>query len=154
MSLGASKKFLKVIGIINIVFGILGIIGGVMAIAGGGLLGIGAASNEVNATAQQMQGMQLGIGIAVFGGLFILIASVINVVEGYFDVKAAKDISKIMPAWVFSIIGLILCAYSVYEFVAKKNYTDASQVAGVVVAVLLSVLTFVAANTIKKAAGK
>ena len=154
MSLEGSKKFLKVIGIINIVFGIIGIIGGVVAIAGGGLLGIGAASGEAAVSASELKGMQVGIGLAVFGGLFILVASVINVVEGCFDVKASKDISKIMPAWVFAVIGLILCAYSVFKFVSKQDFSDVSSNLSVAFDVLISVLTFFAANTIKKAAGK
>ena len=154
MSLEGSKKFLKVLGIINIVFGIIGIIIGVLVIAGGGLLGIGVASGEAAATASELKGMQAIIGLAVFGGLFILVASVINVVEGCFDVKASKDISKIMPAWVFAVIGLVLCAFSVFKFVWKQDFSDVSSILSIALDILISVLTFVAANTVKKAAGK
>lgn len=149
MSLNTSKTILKVFGIISIIFGVLGIIGGVMAIAGGALIGVGAAAGEV-AGSSELAG---GVAILGFGGILIVISAVVELISGIFSVKASNDISKIMPAWVFAVIGLIMSILSaIGTFVTKANTN--STVAGTIIGLGLSILIFVAANNIKKAAGK
>ena len=150
MNLETSKKCLKVLGILSLIFGILGVIGGIALTAGGGLIGIGTVDTATNGNTETIQN---AIGVAVFGGLFIIVASAINIIAGCLDIRAAKDVSKIMPAWVFAIIGLIMCVIQLVGFFNTKDFSG-STVTGMVLNVLLSVLTFVAANTIKKAAGK
>ena len=150
MSLEASKKCLKILGILSLIFGILGVIGGIALTAGGGLLGIGTVDTATNGNTEVIQN---AIAITVFGGLFLIIASALNIIEGCLDIRASKDISKIMPAWIFAIIGLIVCVIQLVGFFNTRDFSSGT-VAGVVVSVILSVLTFIAANTIKKAAGK
>lgn len=145
MNLSTSKTILKIAGIISIIFGVLGIIGGIMAIAGGSFLGIGLAIGEVPAS----QDIAAGVGLLGLGGLLILIGAVIELLSGIFSVRAAKDISKIMPAWVFSLIGLIL---SVPGLIAAISAND--KIVSNIITVAINALIFVAANTVKKSAGK
>ena len=145
MNLSTSKTILKIAGIISIIFGVLGIIGGIMAIAGGSFLGIGLAIGEVQAS----QDIAAGVGLLGLGGLLILIGAVIELLSGIFSVRAAKDISKIMPAWVFSLIGLIL---SVPGLIAAISAND--KIVSNIITVAINALICVAANTDKKSAGK
>lgn len=145
MNLSTSKTILKIAGIISIIFGVLGIIGGIMAIAGGSFLGIGLAIGEVQAS----QDIAAGVGLLGLGGLLILIGAVIELLSGIFSVRASKDISKIMPAWVFSLIGLIL---SVPGLIAAISAND--KIVSNIITVAINALIFVAANTVKKSAGK
>ena len=149
MELETSKKILNIFGILNIIFGIFGFIFGIMFLAGGSFAGIGLASGEIQAS----QDLQMGIGIALIGGIIFVIIGILNFIEGILDRRAAKDISKIMPAWIISIIGLFDAAYSIFTLFTGKNYTPQS-ILGVAIAVVLSIITFMAANSIKAAAGK
>ena len=145
MSLKTSKTILKVFGIISIIFGILGIIGGIMFIAGGSFLGVGLAIGEVQAS----QDIAAGVGLLGFGGLLILIAAAVELLSGIFSVRASKDSSKIMPAWVFSLIGLIFSIPGLISAISANN-----NIVSNIIAALINALVFVAANTVKKSAGK
>ena len=66
--------------------------------------------------------------------------------EGWFSISASKDSAKIMPAWIFAILGIIGSIGTLISSIGE----DMKGVAGAVIGVALSVLIFVAANTIKK----
>ena len=154
MSLDASKKILKVFGIITIVFSILGIIVGIMAIAGGSALGIGTATGNVESNAN----LAAGVGIITLLGLVALIGSIVDLISGICSVRAANDISKIMPAWVFALIGIVFDVVGVIgNFVQKRpdgQPLTPSNIVGLILGLAISVLIFVAANNVKHAAGK
>ena len=136
MTLETSKKILKIFGIIGIIIGILGIIGGLVALAGGGAVASAGTSDD-----------EIGLGVvAIVAGVFVLISGIVSLLEGIFSVRAAKDSSKIMPAWVFAIIGLVSGAIS---FITNIR-NGASSVVGAIISLAISVLVFIAANTIKK----
>lgn len=151
MNLNTSKMILKVSGIISIIFGILGIITGIMAVAGGAIIGAGAAAGEITAS-NEVAG---GVALLGFGGLLIIIGSIIELLSGVFSVKASNDISKIMPAWWFSVISVITSIISIISMVMQKAQPiDTKSLLGAIVGLLTSILIFFAAETIKKAAGK
>lgn len=151
MNLNTSKMILKVFGIISIIFGILGIVAGIMAVAGGAIIGAGAAAGEIAADSK----LAGGVALLGFGGLLVIVGSVIELLSGVLSVKASNDISKIMPAWVFALIGTITSIISVVSmFMQKTQPVKTSNLVGAIVGVCTSVLIFVAANNIKKAAGK
>lgn len=151
MNLNTSKMILKVFGIISIIFGIIGIVAGILAIAGGALIGAGAAAGEVTASSE----MAGGVALLGFGGLLIIIGSVVELLSGIFSVKASNDISKIMPAWWFALISLVMGIVNIIVMVVQKSQaTNTSNIVSAVIGLLISILIFVAANTIKKAAGK
>ena len=154
MSLDASKKILKVFGIITIIFSILGILVGIFAILGGSVIGIGTATGGVESNAN----LAAGVGIIVILGLIALIGSIIDLISGICSVRAANDISKIMPAWIFALIGLIFDVIGIISnFVQKRpeGYPlTAGNIIGLIIGLAISVLIFVAANNVKKVAGK
>lgn len=154
MSLNASKMILKVFGIISIICGILGIILGILAVAGGSIIGAGAAGGEI-ATGSNLSIVVAFLGI---GGLTIIILCVVDLLLGIFSVRAANDISKIMPAWVIALIDVISSIIGVgtvlIPVIQKTQALDTKQITSAIIACLISILIFVAANNIKKAAGK
>ncbi len=137
MNVETSKKILKVFGIIDIITGIIGILVGILALGGGGVLMAAAGAEEEVA---------VGSAIVVIIGVIILIAGIVGLLEGIFSVRAAKDTSKIMPAWVFAILGVVMQAISV----CTSFKSGARAIITGILWLAVSVLIFVAANTIKK----
>ena len=136
MTVETSKKILKVFGILSIIFGVLGVILGIVAIAGGGLAASAGAGDEVVAAG----------AVIIVLGILALVSSVVSLLDGIFSVRAANDTSKIMPAWVFAIIGLVLRVITL--FTNLKSGT--SSIVGAIIGIGIGVLIFMAANTIKK----
>ena len=139
MSLETSKKVLKVSGILGIIFGALSLIAGIMVFATGG-----AIAANLDVTVNENAAAVAGISIA--GGIMMILAGIVALLEGVFSLRGAKNSSKIMPAWVFAILGIVSGAINLIS-----NFGNgASAIASSVVSLLISVLVFVAANTIKK----
>ena len=144
MTVETSRKILKVFGILSIIFGILGAIlaatllfGGKAAVASGEL--------DVNVTPEQLRLLSLAAG-------FSLVSALVTFLQGVFSVRAAKDFSKIMPAWVFAILGLLFSlADSVWNII---NSADGRTIFSAAISVALSILVLAAANKIKKHVGK
>ena len=154
MSLDASKKILKVFGIITIIFSILGIIIGILLIVGIGALGISTATGDV----QSNVNLAPAIGVISIFGLVALIGSIVDLISGICSVKASNDISKIMPAWVFALLGLIFDVIGVISFFLQKRpegeAVTPANIVGLIIGIAISALIFIAANNVKKAAGK
>ena len=134
MSIETSNKILKITGILSIIGGVLMFILGLVAVAGGGALAVVSEAEDEAAAG----------GIAVFAGIIIILVAVIGIIEGVFSVRAAKDNSKIQPAWIFAIIGLISSIVSMVT-----NITSGGSVLSGIFSLALSILIFVAANTIR-----
>ena len=125
MTVETSRKILKIFGIISIIIGALGAIIGIVGVVGGGALA--SAGDD----------MSLGVGAAaIIVSVVLLLSGIVSLIEGIFSVRAANDVSKIMPAWVFAIFTNIK--------------SGASSIVGAIIGLGISVLIFVAANTIKK----
>ena len=138
MSLETSRKVLKISGILSIIFGVIGIIMGILVFATGGMI---ATSMDMGVEDNAMVA-----GISLAGGIMAVIAGIIALIEGIFSLKGAQDSAKIMPAWVFAIIGLI---FGVINLIMSFG-NGASSIFSNVISLLISALIFVAANTIKK----
>ena len=136
MSVETSEKILKVFGIIAIVIGALGVLVGVLSIVGGGLLGAGLGD---------MGGGPLIAAMAIVAGLVVVVRSIVTLLEGIFSVIASNNYSKIMPAFVFSIIALVLSGLSVINSIVQKG-----GLLFALISLAISCLVFVAANTIRK----
>lgn len=132
MSLETSKKILKIFGILSIIGGVLTIILGIVGLAGGGL----AATEDATVG-----------GIVIVVGLIALVSGIVSLLEGIFSVKAAKDPSKIQPAWIFAVIGVVMSAISLIMGFVNNG---ASGAFSNILSLAISILIFVAANTIKK----
>lgn len=138
MSLETSKKVLKVSGVLCIIFAVIFLVLGVLVFVTGGMVATSAdMAVEDNATAA---------GIVLLGGVIMIVGGIVSLIEGIFSLRGAKDSAKIMPAWVFAIIGIVFGAINLVLSFGNGG----SSIASNVVALLISVLVFIAANTIKK----
>lgn len=133
MTVETSSKILKIFGILGIIGGALGLIMGLVATFSGSLV----------STAVEDEGAGL---LVVLVGIVLVISGIISLIEGIFSVRAAKDNSKIGPAWVFAIIGLVMSVISIGTSLANHSGIGSS-----IPSLVISILIFVAANTIKKA---
>lgn len=136
MSLETSEKVLKITGILSIIGGIIGIIFAILSIfgiSGGGLVGPESTEEEA------------AVGLAVIGGaVAVIVTALVELLEGFFSVSAANDHSKIMPAWIFAILGLLSGIGSVIT-----GITGGDSLIGGIVSLVISIIIFMAANTIK-----
>ena len=142
MTVETSRKILKIIGILSIIFGIITLLGGVLMVSGGSLA---QQSGEVTFSADEMQILKIGSIIAIVLGL-------IGFLQGVFSVRAAKDFTKIMPAWVFAVINFIVSILDAVYGIIRS--TEARTIASAAVSVALAILVLGAANKIKKHVGK
>ncbi|MCR5357938.1 MAG: hypothetical protein K6E63_11115 [Lachnospiraceae bacterium] len=128
MSVEKSQKILKIFGTLSIIGGVLMLIVGVGAAYGAGMLD------------------EEGKAVALLMGIILIICGIVDLLQGIFSRNAAKDSSKIGPAWIFAIIGL---ATSVISMISSAIKDPGTIVSGLF-SVAISALIFVAANTIKK----
>ena len=132
MTVETSNKILKIFGILGIIGGALSLILGLVASFGGSLV--------TEATEDETAGFMV-----VFIGIIMVISGIVSLIEGIFSVRAAKDNSKIGPAWIFAIISLVMGIITLVT-----NLTNGEGVGGTIPSLLISILIFVAANTIRK----
>lgn len=146
-TLDNAKQTLKILGILTIVLGILGIIGAVAIGAGGGLIANNLATSGTAATDADTAFLVIG-GMSVLA-IMTLVSAIVDLLLGIFSVRASNDFSKIGPAWVLAVIGLVLAVIgTIMNLVAGGvNYTN---IASGVVSIVLSACIFWAANTIKQ----
>lgn len=142
MTVETSRKILKVVGILGIIFGVIFALGGVLMLAGGSLA---QQAGEISLTPEELKVMKLG-------GIASAVLGLITLLEGIFSVRAAKDFSKIMPAWVFALISLIFNAVDAVWSIIQS--AEARTIASAAFSIALSILVLGAANKIKKHVGK
>ena len=147
MSIQNAKSTLKILGILCIIFGILGIIAGFGLMAGGGLLGATALTSGEVANAGGVENVSLVTGLVVGAGLFALICAIVDLLLGIFSVRASKDTTKIGPAYIFSIIALVL---SIVSLVMTFSNFNLSTLISALPSIVFSVVIFLAAKTIKQ----
>ena len=147
MSIENAKSTLKVLGILSIIFGILGIIVGIGAMAGGGLLGATALTSGEVTTAEGANAVTLVGGAVIALGIFTVIAAIVDILLGIFSVRASKDFTKIGPAYVFSIIALVL---SIISLALNFSNFNLSTLLSALPSIVFSIVIFLAAKTIKK----
>lgn len=147
-----NQKILRVISIIDIIEAVLMIIFGVMALMGGAFIGGADPASVAELTAEtgmaqgEIGSMVAGIGVSIFAG------AVLSIIISIFGLRAANDINKIMPAWVFSILGLIGSCASIVMAVVRGNLGE--NLVSLIASLVLAVITFWVCNNIKAEAGK
>ena len=129
MSLKTSKRILKIFGIFDIICGIFLIILGVMVLVGASQL----SPEEIASDPSLSAGVS---GMAIF---FIL--GLLSLIEGIFSIRGAKDAAKIMPAWIFAIIGVIAAVVGLFT---------GGSLGGSIFSLIVNIVIFIAANKIKK----
>ena len=129
MSLKTSKRILKIFGIFDIICGIFLIILGVMVLVGASQLSPEEIASDPS----------LSAGVSGMAILFIL--GLLSLLEGIFSIRGAKDAAKIMPAWIFALIGLIGAIVGLFM---------GGSMGGSIASLIVNIVIFVAANKIKK----
>ena len=155
MSLDNAKKSIIILGVLNIIFGILGIVMGVAFLSGGNMLGknvieTAAPAAEGAANALTMSGIMLALtmsGIMLVLGVFVLVAAVVDLLLGIFSIIGGKNPVKIMPAYVLSIIAIILSVVTMILNFA--NGVNVSTILDGIVGIVFSVTSFACARTIR-----
>ena len=130
MSLKTSKRILKIFGIFDIICGIFLIILGVMVLVGASQLSPEEIASDPS----------LSAGVSGMAILFIL--GLLSLLEGIFSIRGAKDAAKIMPAWIFAIIGVIAAVVGLFT---------GGSLGGSIFSLIVNIVIFIAANKIKKA---
>ena len=147
MSIQNAKSTLKILGIFSIILGIIGVILGIGLVAGGGLFGANILSSGVATTTQDVDKVSLVTGMVMAMGIFAAVCAFIDVLLGVFSVRASKDFSKIGPAYILSIVALVLSVISLFMNFAEFNL---STLLSAIPSIVFSVVLFLAAKTVKE----
>ena len=129
MSLKTSKRILKIFGIFDIICGIFLIILGVMVLVGASQLSPEEIASDPS----------LSVGVSGMAIFFIL--GLLSLLEGIFSLRGAKNAAKIMPAWIFAIIGVIAAVVGLFT---------GGSLGGSIVSLIVNIVIFIAANKIRK----
>ena len=106
--MSASRKVLKVIGILTIFAAVLQLIAGIVIIAGAGLM----EGQTIEANGQIYDS---AASVTIIGG-FAVVLAVIDLIVGLLALRGAKDPAKVGPFKVIAIIGLVLCIAQMLMF--------------------------------------
>jgi len=120
---------LKIFGIFDIICGIFLIILGVIVLVGASQLSPEEIASDPS----------LSVGVSGMAIFFIL--GLLSLLEGIFSLRGAKNAAKIMPAWIFAIIGVITAVVGLFT---------GGSLGGSIVSLIVNIVIFIAANKIKK----
>lgn len=139
------QKAIKVLSIIIVIVGILALIAGLTTCAGSAAL-VGAGA-EASAADQDMYALGAGMFMVLAAGA--IITGILNLIIGICGIRGAKDPNKIMPFFVFTIIGLVIAAVGLISYLASGVNDPTTLVSNVVEVVLMAVCVYLA-NEVKK----
>lgn len=141
MEKSGSRKALKVISIVMIVFSVLGVISSLLLLIGGGSLGAAGVDAADDAVA-------VAGGLAMILGFGILLSALFNLLIGILGVRGANNPSKIGVFFVFAIIGVVFAAINAISafFIGDM---DVSNILSTLLSFVLPVVCVVLANNIK-----
>ena len=127
MSLDNAKKSITILGVLNIILGIFGIGLGVAFLSGGNMLGKSVIETAAPAAEGAAEALTVSGIMLVLGG--------------------GKNPVKIMPAYVLSIIAIILSVVTMILNFA--NGVNATSILDGIVGIVFSVTSFACARTIR-----
>lgn len=146
MSIQNAKSTLKILGILSIILGILGVIMGIGLVVGGGMFGADTLMSGQITTTDGANTVNLVTGMVMAMGIFAAVSAFVDVLLGIFSVRASNDFSKIGPAYILSIIALVLSVISLFMNFAEFNL---STLLSAIPSIVFSVVLFLAAKTVK-----
>ena len=93
------------------------------------------------------------VNIVQGGGALSWVSVLISLLAAYLLFAAAKDASKIMGAWLIDLVDLVL---SVLSLILALNATEDKvvRIVGSLIAIVLNLIVFIAANNVKRQANK
>ena len=140
--MSASRKLLKIISLLTILSGISYVVmAGILAVAGA----VGGG--------ESLEGLPLTAEVAAL--LLIVVAAigaVANLVSGFLGLRGANVPSKIMPAYVISLIALIVSIINVIATIVLGglNTPDFMSIFNMVFGVACPLVMFILCNNVKK----
>ena len=93
------------------------------------------------------------VNIVQGGGALSWVSVLISLLAAYLLFAAAKDASKIMGAWLIVLVDLVL---SVLTLILALNAAEDKvvRIVGSLIAIVLNLIVFIAANNVKRQANK
>ena len=147
MNINNAKTSLKILGILSIILSIPGLLFGIGLFSGSKIITENfIKSGSANAgSADEVFALT---GLMIVAGIFVLLSAIVDLLLGIFSVRGAKDTSKIKPAYVLSIVALVLSLISLIVDFAVN--TTVSTILDGSVAIVIAIVIFWCANTIRK----
>ena len=147
MSINNAKTSLKILGILSIILSIPGLLFGIGLFSGSKIITENFIKSG-SADAGSADEVFALTGLMIVAGIFVLVSAIVDLLLGIFSVRGAKDASKIKPAYVLSIVALVLSLISlIVDFAVNTSVsTILDGAAGIVIAIVI----FWCANTIRK----
>ena len=140
MDLEKSQKIVKILGILDIISAVLCIIGAI------GMFGLtGVAALGVPDSGLDAESAAIGLGSIMAVGILLLIAGIVDLLEGIFAIRASRDASKVGPLWIFAIVAAV---FSLISLIA--SIIQGQQIGSNIVSLVINCFTFYLANNIKK----
>ena len=133
-----SRKYIKIVSILNVISGAAYVVFALLAV-----LGVGLAGDAMS----QMEGAPSKTAIVAFIGS-LLVSGAITLVSGILGLGAAKDASKIKPVFTLSLIGFVITLLNVI-LGAVGNNLDIGQIMELVAPALMLWCSY----NVKKEAG-
>lgn len=140
MKMTFSRQFLDIAGIMDCLVGIIALIMSIL-VCGAGIVIVNAPELGAELPSAFGEYTVLIIGMVIAAG------SLFAIFFGHLERAAAKDPSKIMPAWVLSILSVMGGTGSlIYDLVKNVSITDLTST---LFGLIFSILVLIAANNIK-----
>lgn len=122
-----SRKALKIISIILVVYAILLLLLGIVLVVGGSLPGMGSETVTVDDTTLGLGFASITLGIVAIGG------ALINLIIGLLGLRGAKNPAKIGAFYILAIIGAILNGFSLVSGIIQGSFDPSSLISFVLV---------------------
>ena len=147
MSLDNAKKSIIILGVLNIILGLFGIFLGVALFSGGNMLGKSVIETATPGAEGAAEALTVS-GLMLVLGVLVLVAAVVYLLLGIFSIIGGKNPARIMPAFVLSIIAIIVSvATLILNFAFEPTL---STILNGIVGIVFSATSFVCAKTIRK----
>ncbi|MBQ1567266.1 MAG: hypothetical protein IIZ80_05175 [Erysipelotrichaceae bacterium] len=147
MDVSKEQRLLKVFAIISLIFGIVSFLFGVLMIAGGGIA-IGNVENITTDTTASAEEVAEFSALFIVGGLVTIFSGITSIIDWAFLKRVAADATKYKPAWVVSIVSVVLGCLSVIASIA--NHSEPKDLVGNIIALVINVFIFYLVNKVKK----
>lgn len=128
-----NSKFLKVMGIITLIFGIIAIITGLLSLTGIGMV----------VSIAEMAGVTVPVGLLTASIVIALIGAVFEMIAGILGIKNWSVPEKVKSCIIWGILTLVSCAASIIMTIV--GYPDSFSVLSIVTGLAVPILYLVAA---------
>lgn len=143
--MSGSQKVIKIVSVITIILAILAILLG-LASCGLGGLAVGGAATDPNSVSDEVYG---GMALLLGAGAFLVVGGIIDIIVGVLGLRGAKDPNKIMPFYVFAIIGLVFAILNLAMMLFGGAF-DATSMTSTVVQLVLMIILVACAHNVSK----